>query len=58
MFTYFTINDHTLDSISIWIRITAQISVKHMNSFPFLFFGMCTSQNYTKENISKEKYTH
>lgn len=52
-------NDYTLDSISTLDKNNGlEISIKHMSSFPFLFFDTYTSQNYAEENISKKKYTH
>lgn len=48
--------DYTLDSISILdTNNSLEILIKHMSSFSYLFFGVCISQNHTKENISKKR---
>lgn len=59
MATSFMINDDTVDSVSILDKHNSlEISIKYMSSFSFLFLRPHTSQSYTKENISKQKYTH
>jgi hypothetical protein len=55
----FKTHDDTLASISVLDENNSLSKFQSStSSFSFLFFGPCNSQNYTKENILKQKYTH